>query len=213
VGYKEDIAKLRNELHDLIFFDPADLFTMDGRLQDVRQIPDKARKLIKSFKVRQTMDGAYIYDVQLHDKLSAIVNLAKHLGFYEEDNLQSTQGGGIYQVIFAAVEDIKSGKINEIIKLKGVQDETSDANSNRDNHSGGNIDVTGDTGLNASNSSSNSDDAGSAANQKSSTLYHRVDSSNLDTGGRDVVRDGMGVRSGDIHRSLSDDDLDDEVFQ
>jgi len=119
------IKALKTELHDLIFFDPANLFTDDGTIRSLRDIPEKERKVIKSLKVRQTKDGGYIYDVQLHDKISAIINLAKHLGFYEEDN---TQQAGInnFSVLFAEVEDIKSGKVKELatnITVDEVEDD------------------------------------------------------------------------------------------
>lgn len=78
------------ELCHTAFFDPHSLFDANGNLLSVRDMPETARRAVKSVKVRQARnrnaDGEVdnIVEVTLNDKLSALRQLGEHLGMYKQ---------------------------------------------------------------------------------------------------------------------------------
>jgi hypothetical protein len=80
------------ELCHTAFFDPHSLFDANGNLLSVRDMPETARRAVKSVKVRQVRnrneDGEAevdnIVEVTLNDKLAALRQLGEHLGMYKQ---------------------------------------------------------------------------------------------------------------------------------
>lgn len=85
------------ELHHLAMARGEDLFDEDGNLRPIKDMPERTRTAIKEFKVTEkVVEGKKgtkpvtlrTYEIKLHDKVSSIDMLMKHLGEYEKDNKQ-----------------------------------------------------------------------------------------------------------------------------
>ena len=85
------------ELHHLAMARGEDLFDKKGNLIPISEMPERTRAAIKEFKVTEKIvDGGKgkkpvtlrTYEIKLHDKVSSIDMLMKHLGQYEKDNGQ-----------------------------------------------------------------------------------------------------------------------------
>lgn len=94
------------ELHHLAMARGEDLFDEDGQFIPIKDMPERTRAAIKEFKVTEKIlvekgkkgkDGKKAADrevlmrvteIKLHDKVTSIDMLMKHLGQYELDNKQ-----------------------------------------------------------------------------------------------------------------------------
>ena len=78
----------------IAFLDPADLFDDMGRLHTIQDMPEQARRAIKSLEVVEiNEDGTgrikgYVSKVKFEPKGQALGRLERHLGMYERDNAQ-----------------------------------------------------------------------------------------------------------------------------
>jgi len=78
------IDKLIQDLMEIKNVDIRDLYDEDGLLIDISQLPASLARCIQ--EVTETKSG---FKIKFYSKLDAIIQLAKHLGFYEKDNSQS----------------------------------------------------------------------------------------------------------------------------
>lgn len=77
------------ELANLAFFDPADLYTADGTLKPITDIPSAARSAIAGLDVTELRDSdgqpvGRAVKLRLVDRLGALDKLMRHLGLYED---------------------------------------------------------------------------------------------------------------------------------
>ena len=108
------------ELHHLAMARGEDLFDEKGQLIPISEMPERTRAAIKEFKVTEKIiEGKNgkkpvtlrTYEIKLHDKVSSLDLLMKHLGQYERDNEQKPAAAfdlsGLYQrpVVRDPVED------------------------------------------------------------------------------------------------------------
>lgn len=102
------------ELHHLAMARGEDLFDEKGQLIPISEMPERTRAAIKEFKVTEkVVEGKgkkpvtlRTYEIKLHDKVSSIDMLMKHLGQYEKDNNQKP----------AAVFDLSGLYVRPVIK-------------------------------------------------------------------------------------------------
>jgi len=89
---KVTVDEIVNGLGEMFRVDTTEIFKEDGSLKPLSEMTPRARKAIKNIKIQE-----YAYDdgsksekrtIELHDKLSAVEKLMKHLGGYEKDNQQ-----------------------------------------------------------------------------------------------------------------------------
>lgn len=66
-------------------FDPGELYDASGNLIPIHLLPEHVRRAIAS--VKPTDDGV---EIKLWDKNTALANIGKHLGMFEQDNRQRT---------------------------------------------------------------------------------------------------------------------------
>lgn len=84
------------ELHHLAMARSEECFDEKGQLLPIKEMSDRAKAAIKSFKVTEKIvEGKKgqqitlrVTDVELHDKRGSLDMLMKHLGQYEKDNGQ-----------------------------------------------------------------------------------------------------------------------------
>lgn len=85
-------------LADMARFDIADLYDENQNLKSIHDIPESARKSIAELNIFEefTKKGDFIgftKKIKTTDRKGAIIELMKHLGGYERDNKQKSQGG------------------------------------------------------------------------------------------------------------------------
>lgn len=81
-------------LKEIILFNPKDLFTEDGNLKNIPDLPLEVAATISSIDMVEVNLGDHVKrstKVKFYSKLDALEKLAKHLGFYEKDNRQQEQ--------------------------------------------------------------------------------------------------------------------------
>jgi phage terminase small subunit len=85
-GIKAD--EILTELHGIAFLDPVDLFTEDGHLKQLSDMPEVARKAITGIDVAKLMDSGthvgYVQKIKLASKISALELLGKYLKMWVE---------------------------------------------------------------------------------------------------------------------------------
>jgi len=85
--YDVTVERVQKEIARIAFADPSELLESFGQgmlsFKSLEEIPKRLRVAIKSFKV--TKDGI---TVTFHEKTAALEMLAKHFGYFEEDNEQ-----------------------------------------------------------------------------------------------------------------------------
>ncbi len=104
----EDVLKA---LMEIAFLDPADIFTPEGTLKPLDQIPREARRAIVGLEVEtlyDTVDGVrqpvgQLRKVKLADKVRALEDLAKHLGLLRE-KLEVSADASFAEILKAARE-------------------------------------------------------------------------------------------------------------
>lgn len=77
-------------------FDPGSMYDADGNLTPLHLLPEHVRRGISSVDVRELHAGkgedrvviGRQTKVQMHDKNTALANIGKHLGVFEQDNRQ-----------------------------------------------------------------------------------------------------------------------------
>lgn len=77
------------ELANLAFFDPADIYTPDGSLKPIHDIPPAARSAIAGLDVTELRDSdgqpvGRAVKLRLTDRLGALDKLMRHLGQYQD---------------------------------------------------------------------------------------------------------------------------------
>lgn len=79
------LASLRRELQ----FDPSQLYTEDGRLKSIHDIPEDARKCLVGMETALLGDGSTVVQkVKWVNQSQAREQAMKHLGMFEKDNAQ-----------------------------------------------------------------------------------------------------------------------------
>jgi len=89
--FEMDNQALMEELVPIVRADIGDLFDENGYLLAPKDLPDHIRRVVSEFVVREQVDGETLVrmsKIKLVDKLGAIEKVAKHIGFYREDNDQ-----------------------------------------------------------------------------------------------------------------------------
>lgn len=85
-GIKAD--EILQELHNIAFLDPLDLFTEDGALKPLSEMSETARKAITGLDVAKLMEGGahvgYVQKIKLASKISALELLGKYLKMWVE---------------------------------------------------------------------------------------------------------------------------------
>jgi len=71
------------ELKGLATFDPKDFLGKDLTVRSFDDIPETARKAIKSFKIKQTPDGGKEIRVAFYDRIAALELLGRHVGMFD----------------------------------------------------------------------------------------------------------------------------------
>lgn len=94
VSVRNDVTvdKIIRELSRLAFTDISQLFDDEGKLKDIKNLPDDLKRAISSIEVIENKQNKDIYvkKIRLWDKVKAIEMLAKHLDIFR-DKEQSTQ--------------------------------------------------------------------------------------------------------------------------
>ncbi len=77
------------ELANLAFFDPADIYTSDGALKPITDIPPAARSAIAGLEINELHDSdgqpiGRAVKLRLIDRLGALDKLMRHLGQYQD---------------------------------------------------------------------------------------------------------------------------------
>ena len=81
------------ELKELGFSNIAD-FMHVGKMLPLAEVAKNKLKAVSQVKLTRTTNDDYereIIDFKFYDKLSALDKLARHLGFYEQDNRQKSE--------------------------------------------------------------------------------------------------------------------------
>lgn len=88
------VDDLIHDLDEIRKADLKDLYDEDGNLKGVNRLPSNVTRIIQEHEVTtQTIIGCDIEKTRtkykFYSKLEAIEKLAKHLGFYERDNIRT----------------------------------------------------------------------------------------------------------------------------
>ena len=93
--YEVDEERLIKAYAQIAFSDPAQLFDENGCLLPIDKMPEDIRMALKNMDAttRNLGEGEvkYINKIHMHDKLKALQDLGKHIGFFEKDNVQRKQ--------------------------------------------------------------------------------------------------------------------------
>lgn len=90
-------ARVLEELAHLVFLDPRDFFTEDGRLKRIHELDGRAARALASIETtrrrvpgsdREELEFEEVSKIRFWDKGSSIERAMKHLGMYERDNAQ-----------------------------------------------------------------------------------------------------------------------------
>lgn len=89
-SYNVTVTKVLNEFSKIAFANVKDLFDSEGKPKQMNEISNELAAAIKDIRTIEDKTTNKIYtEIKLHSKVDALINIAKHLGFYEVDNLQS----------------------------------------------------------------------------------------------------------------------------
>ena len=80
IGVDADLVV--TELNGLATFDPKDFLGKDLTVRSFDEIPEAARKAIKSFKIKQTHDGGKEISITFYDRIAALELLGRHVGMF-----------------------------------------------------------------------------------------------------------------------------------
>jgi phage terminase small subunit len=100
------------ELAKLGFSDIKEYYESENKTIDVTKLENRLSAAISSIKITET-EGDWgsktVKEFKLHDKLSALDKIGKHLGIFEKDNKQkAVENGGLQLVINKTVtRDVK----------------------------------------------------------------------------------------------------------
>ncbi len=79
-------------------FDPGELYDADGNLIPIYKLPEHVRRAIGTVKIERRFEGrgedrteVVTQEVRPCDKNTALANIGKHLGMFEQDNRQKAQ--------------------------------------------------------------------------------------------------------------------------
>ena len=93
--YEVDEERLVRAYAQIAFSDPAQLFDKNGHLLPIDQMPEDIRMALKNLEptTRSLGEGEveYINKIAMQDKLKALQDLGKHIGFFEKDNEQKKE--------------------------------------------------------------------------------------------------------------------------
>lgn len=94
------VEMIRNEFRKHATFDIRKVYDENGALKNVHDLDDDTAMAIAGIKSTEiTSEGiviGYHKEVKTTDKLKALENLGKHVGFFEKDNEQKTSNVIIY---------------------------------------------------------------------------------------------------------------------
>lgn len=97
-------AEIAQEIKGFAFADLTDFIGLGP--DELRELPPDKRRALQKVTIRNKtyiVDGEPVKEetmiYQIHDKLKAFDTLAKHIGFYEEDNKQKASTINVLQVI------------------------------------------------------------------------------------------------------------------
>lgn len=110
-NYNVSVTKVLNEFSKIAFANVKDLFDSEGKPKQMQDISNELAAAIKDIRTIEDKSTNKVYtEIKLHSKVDALINIAKHLGFYEVDNLQSK-----------ANINIANLDSNDLIKLLEIQ--------------------------------------------------------------------------------------------
>ena len=72
----------------MAFLDFGIFFDDNGRLLPVNKMSKDALAALAALEVVSNREGDLVKKIRVHNKLKALNDLAKHLGFFKEDNKQ-----------------------------------------------------------------------------------------------------------------------------
>jgi len=81
---------LIHDLDEMRKADLKDLYDEDGNLKEIKDLPDSVTRIIQELSIIEAGPLKSTTKYKLYSKLEAIEKLAKHLGFYERDNVQKS---------------------------------------------------------------------------------------------------------------------------
>jgi phage terminase small subunit len=88
VDAKLTTERWAKEMACLAHFDPGELYDEAGHLIPMGKLPEHVRRAIASVEVDTDSHGTTTKKVKLWDKNTALANVGKHLGMFEQDNRQ-----------------------------------------------------------------------------------------------------------------------------
>ena len=110
-SYNVTITKVLNEFSKIAFANVKDLFDSEGKPKQMNEISNELAAAIKDIRTIEDKSTNKVYtEIKLHPKIDSLINIAKHLGFYEVDNLQSK-----------ANINIANLDSNDLVKLLEIQ--------------------------------------------------------------------------------------------
>lgn len=104
------VDKVLTELAKIGFSNIQDYIKQGFEISDISTLDKSAASAIESIKIK-TMHGDFPsteVSFKLHDKLSALEKIAKHIGFYEIDNKQKGNIEGLRSLIIESVKPNES---------------------------------------------------------------------------------------------------------
>lgn len=84
------IDDLIQDLNEIRKADLKAIYNENGQLKDIKDLPPELSRTIQELNIFSIGDLKTVTKYKLYSKLEAIEKLARHLGFYEEDNKQKT---------------------------------------------------------------------------------------------------------------------------
>lgn len=114
------VGDVVTELHKIAFFDPADLFTEDGVLKGITEVPEAARKAIAQLDVFTEYDGrgedrkaiGTTTRIKFVDKKGALDSLARYLGMFKQDQIDTEGVAELMNLVAQAREGSTIGRLN-----------------------------------------------------------------------------------------------------
>jgi len=106
------------ELSRIAFSDPADLFDSDGQLLSVRQMPKRVRQAVQSIKISRKKEGDEVVEtkeIRFWPKVTALENLAEHLGLFQKRKEETGTTVNILQVNVGELHDSQLEQLASIL--------------------------------------------------------------------------------------------------
>ncbi len=115
-----DQKKIINELSNIGFMDPADLFDGFGRIRHIQDIPIAARKAIAQIDVFTEYEGrgedkvliGHTTRIKFADKKGALDSIARILGFFQQDKIDVDGVGKLMEMIGSSRGGSTIGRLN-----------------------------------------------------------------------------------------------------